>query len=313
MTHHYDMFERVITLSSYGYLEMLQVEGLAGQLDGSKMRSVAWMLFLDVVPKEQSEWAAALAKSRANYDATLKELITDPHAESAASEDLAKNNPLAIDDDAPWKKFFEDGEFRKKIDMDVKRTFPEIEFFRSDHVQESLINILFCYSRRFPELSYRQGMHELAAIIFLVVHQDRHQEEAVAAAAAAAAGAAEGAAAAEMHGKVKLVMDTSYIAHDVYERYYIADASSTWYLFFCVNWRTLVGCADPPPPVSCSKAPRFADLRLHIPMTRRNEQVRNVLSTHGHCKPVVYAAPGQSCKANIHVQTTTYEGHPLCR
>ena len=217
MTHHYDS---PLCLSSYGYLEMLQVEGLAGQLDGSKMRSVAWMLFLDVVPKEQSEWAAALAKSRANYDATLKELITDPHAESAASEDLAKNNPLAIDDDAPWKKFFEDGEFRKKIDMDVKRTFPEIEFFRSDHVQESLINILFCYSRRFPELSYRQGMHELAAIIFLVVHQDRHQEEAVAAAAAAAAGAAEGAAAAEMHGKVKLVMDTSYIAHHVYERYY---------------------------------------------------------------------------------------------
>ena len=145
----------------------------------------------------------------------------------------AKNNPLAIDDDAPWKKFFEDGEFRKKIDMDVKRTFPELEFFRSDHVQESLINILFCYSRRFPELSYRQGMHELAAIIFLVVYQDRHHEEAVAATAAAAAtGAGEAAAAsADVRGHVKLVMDQTYIAHDVYAMFSVVmDIASPWFM-----------------------------------------------------------------------------------
>ena len=55
-------------MERYGYLEMLQVEGLAGQLENSKIRSVAWMLYLDVIPKEKTEWAGALAKSRANYD-----------------------------------------------------------------------------------------------------------------------------------------------------------------------------------------------------------------------------------------------------
>ena len=70
------------------------MEGLAGQFDGSKVRSVAWMLFLDLLPQEKGEWGAALAKSRASYEATLVELVTNPHEEAAASEDLAKNNPL---------------------------------------------------------------------------------------------------------------------------------------------------------------------------------------------------------------------------
>ena len=57
-------------------------------------------------------------------------------------------------------------------------------------------------------------MHELAAIIFLVVYEDRHRDEVVA--VAAAAERAAGTEAAEIQNKIKLVMDTNYIANDVY-------------------------------------------------------------------------------------------------
>ena len=57
-------------------------------------------------------------------------------------------------------RYFKDNEFRRQIDQDVKRTFPEIDFFREARVQEELLNVLFCYSKKYPDLSYRQGMYE---------------------------------------------------------------------------------------------------------------------------------------------------------
>lgn len=65
-----------------------------------------------------------------------------------------------------------DEELRDEIQKDIGRTYPDTEFFRADHVQSSLSNILFIWSRLHPETSYRQGMHELAAPLYWVVHSD---------------------------------------------------------------------------------------------------------------------------------------------
>ena len=47
-------------------------------------------------------------------------------------------------------------ELRKVIKQDVVRTFPEVEFFQSLGVRETLIDILFMYARCHPEIGYRQ-------------------------------------------------------------------------------------------------------------------------------------------------------------
>jgi TBC1 domain family protein 5 len=198
------------------YLDKLETEGLAGQLAGSQFRSVAWMVYLGVLPKVQNEWAAAIAASRATYDATLKEFIIDPKAESDGHEDIDKHNPLATDDDAPWQKYFIDTEFKKTIEQDVKRTFQEMEFFRDPVVQEELLNVLFCYSRSFPELAYRQGMHELAAIMYLVVYEDRARKD-----------ADEGAE--PLSSEAANIMDQRYIAHDVYHLFSAV-------MLVCTDW-----------------------------------------------------------------------------
>lgn len=97
--------------------------------------------------------------------------VVDPY-KLADSTDLVKNNPLAIDDDAPWQRHFQDEQFRKQIQQDITRTFPSLEFFRRQQVQEDLLNILFCYARSHPDLSYRQGMHELLAGLYYIVATD---------------------------------------------------------------------------------------------------------------------------------------------
>ena len=35
-----------------------------------------------------------------------------------------------------------------------------------------MLNILFCYAKEYPNVSYRQGMHELLAPILFVLHAE---------------------------------------------------------------------------------------------------------------------------------------------
>ena len=55
-----------------------------------------------------------------------------------------------------------------QIDLDVDRTFPENDIFRT-HGKEALRRILRAYSRRNPKTGYCQGMNYIAAFIWLAV------------------------------------------------------------------------------------------------------------------------------------------------
>ncbi len=58
------------------------------------------------------------------------------------------------------------------IKQDVLRTFPSMSLFRSVKVQELLERILFLWCKLNPDVGYRQGMHELVAVIYYVVSKD---------------------------------------------------------------------------------------------------------------------------------------------
>jgi TBC1 domain family protein 5 len=47
-------------------------------------------------------------------------------------------------------------ELKKIIQQDVIRTSPGVEFFRTEKIQKIMVDLLFCYSREHPDLSYRQ-------------------------------------------------------------------------------------------------------------------------------------------------------------
>lgn len=51
-------------------------------------------------------------------------------------------------------------------------SFPDVEFFRSDQVQEQMTDILFIYCKLNQDVSYRQGMHELLAPIYFVLSME---------------------------------------------------------------------------------------------------------------------------------------------
>ena len=46
-----------------------------------------------------------------------------------------------------------------QIELDVKRTFPEDEFFQIPAVTRALKNVLVAYTRRNPRVGYCQGLN----------------------------------------------------------------------------------------------------------------------------------------------------------
>ncbi|KCV70000.1 hypothetical protein H696_03465 [Fonticula alba] len=71
-----------------------------------------------------------------------------------------------------WSKKRVIDELYRIIEQDVKRTFPELAYFRLPSVQSRLANILAIYSFQHPSLSYRQGMHDIAAFVMYVFDHD---------------------------------------------------------------------------------------------------------------------------------------------
>lgn len=56
--------------------------------------------------------------------------------------------------------------------QDVDRCMPENTYFRESTTQAMLLDILFIFCKLNPDVSYRQGMHEVLAPILWVVERD---------------------------------------------------------------------------------------------------------------------------------------------
>nr|XP_039336292.1 TBC1 domain family member 5 isoform X3 [Saimiri boliviensis boliviensis] len=130
------------------------------------------------------------------------------------------NNPLSQDEGSLWNKFFQDKELRSMIEQDVKRTFPEMQFFQQENVRKILTDVLFCYARENEQLLYKQGMHELLAPIVFVLHCD-HQ---------AFLHASESAQPSE---EMKTLLNPEYLEHDAYAMFsQLMETAEPWFSTF---------------------------------------------------------------------------------
>ncbi|KAL4228737.1 TBC1 domain [Mactra antiquata] len=208
ITHSYSLEWEKLFLKT-GYLRHLRNYALKGNLRSSRFRSISWKLFLGVLEEDTTAWINKTKQSRAKYKDLKDKLIVNPR-KAVDTQDLSFNNPLSQEDESPWNRFFLDNELRLTIKQDVIRTFPEIEFYRSEKIRELMTDILLCYCRLHDTLSYRQGMHELLAPIIFVLHCD-HQ-------AFLHASEMESLDILDIDSseKIKVVLDPKYLEHDAY-------------------------------------------------------------------------------------------------
>ncbi|GAM82404.1 hypothetical protein ANO11243_003830 [Dothideomycetidae sp. 11243] len=76
---------------------------------------------------------------------------------------------------ARWNSLREDETLRAEIMQDVDRCMPENVFFRQQQTHAMMLDILFIFCKLNPDISYRQGMHELLAPVLWVVQCDAIQ------------------------------------------------------------------------------------------------------------------------------------------
>uniref|UniRef100_A0A0B8RTH7 TBC1 domain family member 5 n=1 Tax=Philothamnus irregularis TaxID=1899461 RepID=A0A0B8RTH7_9SAUR len=197
------------------YLATIRLKGINGQLRSSRFRSVCWKLFLNVLPSDRNHWITKTIKSRALYNNVKEIHITNPR--KAGQQDLMINNPLSQDEGSLWNKFFQDKELRSMIEQDVKRTFPEMQYFQEENVRKILTDILFCYARENEQLLYKQGMHELLAPIVFILHCD-HQ---------AFLHASEAAQPSE---EMNILLNPDYLEHDAYAMFtHLMKTAERWF------------------------------------------------------------------------------------
>ncbi|XP_052813221.1 TBC1 domain family member 5-like isoform X1 [Mya arenaria] len=223
ITHSYSLEWEKLFLKQ-GYLRHLRNYAIRGNLRSSRFRSVSWKLFLEVLPEDPKQWICRTKKMRQKYVEIKDKLIVNPR-KAVDGVDLTFNNPLSQEDESPWNRFFLDNELRLTIKQDVIRTFPEIEFYRSESVRALMIDILFCYSREHPNISYKQGMHELLAPMIFVLHCD-HQ---------AFLHASEMESLEEVdpdsRERIKYMLDPKYLEHDAYAMFsQVMETVEPWYV-----------------------------------------------------------------------------------
>lgn len=104
--------------------------------------------------------------------------------EHADAVDWDVVNPLSLDRGNPWNQNYKDAQLRQEIEQDTLRIhlctsedpydadIAEMQswIIRPD-VQGKLVSVLFVLAHELGSLSYRQGMHEIVAHVFVAVRQ----------------------------------------------------------------------------------------------------------------------------------------------
>ena len=183
VTHVVEDFERVFSESARGAKHLaVCADGLAGKLKSAKCRSIAWKMFFGLLPAGSTpeEWVGRIKELRGEYEVLLKKHKTDPN--SMDDVDPLLNNPLSMDVESPWTKFYAEQELIETIGKDTNRLYPNGcgEFFeKMPTVTEGMTNVLFLWSQMHPDTSYRQGMHELLAPFFWLMESERLADDTV--------------------------------------------------------------------------------------------------------------------------------------
>lgn len=130
------------------------------------LRNVYYRVALGVLSSDQSQWTSQLSSSRQRYADLKAKFLSGP--DISGVDDVTLHNPLSNSRQSIWSSVFADQELVDTIKLDLKRTHPDHEFFITDSCQQSMLNVLFVWCRLHPDLSYRQGMNELCAILLYI-------------------------------------------------------------------------------------------------------------------------------------------------
>jgi len=135
-----------------------------GTLRGTfNCRWTAWRAYLGLLPiGDEAKMREEVKKQRTFYAGEYDKYV---NYRSKAKLNVMDDNPLSTSSKNPWNSFYGDTELKDEIKKDIERTYQDMDFFIDKNTQQVLTNVLFIWSKQNLDLSYRQGMNELVAVL----------------------------------------------------------------------------------------------------------------------------------------------------
>ena len=132
-----------------------------------ELRPTAWKIFFGIFPNNSNiiEWVEIISKLRIKYNKKKKKYFS---VKKYKGDHLSGGmNNINKKKERNFNTLYEENELRRIINLDIIRTYQNINLFSQENIKKLLLNILFIWSRENDDISYRQGMNDLLAILIL--------------------------------------------------------------------------------------------------------------------------------------------------
>ena len=137
------------------------------EMEDQFLRPTSWKIFLETLPSTSSgnilnEWIETISEQREEYKrkfkkfCKIKKFTGDPLG-GKTSEKKSKTET-------------EDEELKHLINLDLSRTYQDIDLFLQSKTKNLLADVLFIWSKENTDISYKQGMNELLAVFYLAFY-----------------------------------------------------------------------------------------------------------------------------------------------
>ncbi|CAF2893304.1 unnamed protein product [Rotaria sp. Silwood2] len=184
--------------------ELVREEILNRKMIECNFATVLWRIFLHCLPRDSNQWNDVLDTSRNNYEKLVNQYKIDPYkiSDNNNNKDTQNlNHPLSRDENSLWSQYFSDEELKATITTDVRRTCPDVLFFRNPRIIDLQLRTLFTHSRHHHKTTpYRQGMHEILGIVVYAIHLESLKVNEC----------------QESNELMKKIYDSQYLEHDSY-------------------------------------------------------------------------------------------------
>ena len=146
-------------------VENFRKYSLNGELDKYHIRGMAWKIFMEVLPETETleQWVETIDNLRKEYKKKAKTILKTQKFKGDPLSDMAMTNS----DNSTWKTYYADNDTKKLINLDLDRTFQELEIFHQAKIKSSLADILFMWNKENLDVGYQQGMNDILAVTFL--------------------------------------------------------------------------------------------------------------------------------------------------
>ena len=146
-------------------VENFRKYSLNGELDKYHIRGMAWKIFMEVLPETETleQWVETIDNLRKEYKKKAKTILKTQKYKGDPLSGMAMTNS----DNSTWKTYYADNDTKKLINLDLDRTFQELEIFHQAKIKSSLADILFMWNKENLDVGYQQGMNDILAVTFL--------------------------------------------------------------------------------------------------------------------------------------------------